>query len=171
NAVANYDAVEATAGGTHASLAIGLAVVDLGDGGSELHNYGSVNVDASASPTESEWAVAAGMAGIGTGVTLGNAGGANLHVTGSGNNALAAGMLAVGEGNTAHNAGNVNAGAVATGHAVAIGLASLDSGLGGDDPELENDGRAKVEVLATADVGAAPAMVGFGANHTAQKHS
>src|SRR5690606_13468719 len=73
--VDNYEAVAETAEGIHACLAIVLAVVDAGDGGSELHNYGGVAVDASASPEESEWAVAAGMAGIGTGVKLRNAGG------------------------------------------------------------------------------------------------
>src|SRR5690606_5886695 len=170
NAVANYEHVNVTAEGTHASLAIGLAVADLGDGGSELHNYGEVVVDAAASPTESEWAVAAGMAGIGTGVTLGNAGGAELDVTGFGNNALAAGMLAVGEGNTAHNAGYVNVGAVASGHAVAIGLASVDTGLGGDDPELVNDGGGKVEARATADVAAALGVAVLGDANTAENY-
>src|SRR5690606_38774659 len=112
NTVENYGALNVTAEGMGAAAALGLAALDLGDEKTTVHNHGSVDVDASALP--GSHVAAAGMAGIGTGVTLGNAGGANLDVTGFGNNALAAGMLAVGEGNTAHNAGYVNVGAVAS---------------------------------------------------------
>src|SRR5690606_4523199 len=66
--------------------------------------------------------------------------------------------------------GNVNVGAVATGHAVAIGLASVDTAPGGDGAELVNDGGGKVEARATADVAAALGMAVLGDGNTAENY-
>src|SRR5690606_24151922 len=145
-----------------AAVALGMGAVELGEGGSALHNHGSLTVTAEGPVGgTTEFAAALGMAGLGTGIELENAEGADLNVKAVGTVAAGAGIAALGTGNMVENYGGVNVTAEGMGAAAALGLAAVD--LGDENTTVHNHG--SVDVDASALPGshvAAAGMAGLG---------
>src|SRR5690606_2523429 len=159
NTAENYGGLVVTAHGHKAAVALGMGAVELGEGGSALHNHNSLTVTAEGPVGGStEFAAALGMAGLGTGIEFENAEGADLDVKAFGTVAGGAGIAALGTGNTGENYGGLNVTAEGMGAAAALGLAALDRG----DERTTVHNHGSVEVRALALPGSHVAAAGMG---------
>src|SRR5690606_30499078 len=164
--VENRGGVAVRAEGGALALGIGLAAIDLSEGGNQLHNHGSIAVEAEqALPVEEGGLAAAiGMAGLGTGHYVENDLGARVDVSSVGIVAGGAGIAVLGTDNTVENFGEVSVNAEAADIALALGLASMAPGDAGNT--VHNHGRVDVSAYGVggfeAEFAAAVGMVGLG---------
>src|SRR5690606_6456673 len=163
--VENRGGVAVRAEGGALALGIGLAAIDLSEGGNQLHNHGSIAVEAEqALPVEEGGLAAAiGMAGLGTGHYVENDLGARVDVSSVGIVAGGAGIAVLGTDNTVENFGEVSVNAEAADIALALGLASFDMGDEGTTT-VHNHGTVQVQAHAepASQLAAAVGMAGIG---------